>query len=200
MILPQKAYKAGLIARYNRMHALLGSPQSDAIARTFYKEEYLYTYPQKSQTAGRARTMRNWLDRFITRHPAPAQIACGSVENILELLSMIRFILRPGINLHANTSAWLWALLCRLDLSDVRGSEEMHIIRELAFRALWVRCGFTGEKIPEVEIKARDFALDNMEIFEWLGMPLNKPPTKATRRKILEAEVSRCSGKLIFQR
>ncbi|KAK7511951.1 uncharacterized protein IWZ02DRAFT_462976 [Phyllosticta citriasiana] len=188
MILPQRAFKAALITRYHRLHAFLGSPRSDSVARTFTKEEHLYTFPTKSQTAGRARTMRNWLDRFITRHPAPAQIACANVENVLELLGMIRFTFRSGINLHANTSSWIWALLCRLDASDVRGSDEMHIIRELAFRALWVRCGFTGEIIPEVEMKARDFALDNKETFEWLGMPLNKPPTKANRRKTLEAE------------
>ncbi|KAK7536992.1 uncharacterized protein J3D65DRAFT_624024 [Phyllosticta citribraziliensis] len=188
IIVPQKAYKASLIARYHRLHTFLSSPRSDAMARTFTKEEHLYTFPTKSQTAGRARTMRNWLDRFITRHPAPAQIACANAENVLELLSMIRFTFKPGKNLHANTSSWIWALLCRLDASDVRGSDEMHIIRELAFRALWVRCSFTGEKIPEVELKARDFALDNKETFEWLGVPLNKPPTKANRRKTLEAE------------
>lgn len=98
----------------------------------------LISYPAHNR---RAKT--EWLAHMRSAAPQPTQIRALDEATALRLLGLIEeSCLVKSTNLEPTTSAWVWALLCRLDDVGNMYNDDVYPLRQLGKKALYVHLSF----------------------------------------------------------
>jgi hypothetical protein len=79
-----------------------------------------------------------------TLDPSPVQLATLDNWSVLRILRLAKDSLKRGRNLPVRMSAWIWALLARLD-GETMNLKEVGAVRDFGKTALWMRLGFDEE-------------------------------------------------------
>lgn len=91
--------------------------------------------------------------------PSPAQLQALDQEDTLSMLELIqKHCFKRGETLRPSTSAWIWALLAKLDDVGTMNNDEVFVLRDLGKRALVIQISFNDaamaaqlEEISRVE-------------------------------------------------
>ncbi|KAF2839081.1 hypothetical protein M501DRAFT_1031227 [Patellaria atrata CBS 101060] len=138
-IYPQEAYYTRLFTMFSRLRQTLHSTPS-AASLSALTENQPITMPRNHYPAHTA-----WVHILRTVSPVPAQLAAMDVDTTLRILSLIKNRMKRDKNLPPSLSRWLWGLLARLPEAGVMVNEQVHVVRELGKRAVWVRCGLNSD-------------------------------------------------------
>ncbi|KAF2090329.1 hypothetical protein K490DRAFT_63208 [Saccharata proteae CBS 121410] len=158
---PQEAYNTVLGARYRRHREVLQrDPPADAIAAL--SPTQCIHFPYRNHFAEK-KAKKEFLRCFKEQMPHPAQIASMDSYTVLSLLGLITTELKRNQNISMRLSTWTWSLLGRLGDFSTLTSEDVCIVRELAKRAIWVRCGYLGKDIAEQTAAFGDSTTDSDE-------------------------------------
>ena len=75
--------------------------------------------------------------------PSPAQLQALDQEDTLSMLELIqKHCFKRGETLRPSTSAWIWALLAKLDDVGTMNNDEVFVLRDLGKRALVIQISF----------------------------------------------------------
>lgn len=139
LITPREAYTTALTNKFLVTRAgLLKPPPAEADAGQTMKPTPLAPSPY-----GNAKIRHN--STRVMREFPPTQVQLHEIDYdaALALLDMIReHLLERGKPINRNTSAWLWALLAKLDDVGAMNNDEVSVLRELGKRAVIVQISF----------------------------------------------------------
>jgi protein-tyrosine-phosphatase len=77
--------------------------------------------------------------------PSPAQLQALDQEDTLSMLELIqKHCFKRGETLRPSTSAWIWALLAKLDDVGTMNNDEVFVLRDLGKRALVIQISFNN--------------------------------------------------------
>lgn len=77
--------------------------------------------------------------------PSPAQLHALDQEDTLSMLELIqKHCFKRGETLRPSTSAWIWALLAKLDDVGTMNNDEVFVLRDLGKRALVIQISFNN--------------------------------------------------------
>ena len=142
---PQEVFTSSLKLRFltqrQRMHE---SPGPEALAAL--GDRHPITFPKKNNKA-----YAEWHKLIRNAAPQPSQVRAMEQITVLNLLELIQkhYLVREK-NITTQTSAWIWALLARLDDVGTMDNDRVSAIRELGKRAILVQLSFNDAVSAEV--------------------------------------------------
>jgi len=149
-ITPREAYTKALTERFQATRAYLLEPPAPEESQTESpRRPKLPPLPPYSNN--RTRKEATWIIR--DRAPSHVRLHELDIQAALALLELIeQQFLQRGQHLTRCTSAWIWALLAKLDDVGSMNNDEVSIIRELGKRAVIVQISFKdGAAAAELE-------------------------------------------------
>lgn len=149
-ITPQEAYTKALTERFLATRAYLLEPPAPAESQPETPRRPKLP-PLPPYRDNRTRREATWIIR--DRAPSHVRLHELNYEAALDLLELIeQHFLQRGQQLTRFTSAWIWALLAKLDDVGSMNNDEVSIIRELGKRAVIVQMSFKdGSAAAEIE-------------------------------------------------
>ena len=134
---PREAFTATLKKRFLRQRHQLHLPSSDA-AIAALREDNPIDYPKSNNKA----TVR-WLHLLRTTAPLPAQVRSLGESIVFRLLALIQdHFLQREKDVNPITSAWLFALLARLNEVGMMNNDQVYAVRAVGKKAVLVLVSF----------------------------------------------------------
>lgn len=156
---PQEAFTRALNARFLKQREQLHlPPEPDALQQL--DQKHPISFPAKNGKA-----YAEWHKLIRSTAPLPAQVRAMQQEEVLRLIELIqKFYLARETEIASTVSAWIWALLARLN--DVGGmdNDQVWIIRELGRKAVLVQLSFNNSAAAKqlVSVSAGEDAIQDL--------------------------------------
>ncbi|SMY29743.1 unnamed protein product [Zymoseptoria tritici ST99CH_1A5] len=130
---PQKVFTRRLLDRFYLQRAHLQvSPTAEQLANL--TDAHLISFP-----ADNIKAFHEWQRVLSSRTPHLAQLRCMDQDSVINLLGVVqRHHIAKSHDITAITSAWIWALLTRLDDVGTMTNDQVYPLRELGKKALLV--------------------------------------------------------------
>ena len=140
---PREAYTIALKARFlKQRNPLHIAPSLDALAAL--GEKHPISFPANNNAYA------DWHRFLRSTVPQASQICALDQDVVFKLLELIqKHYLRRESNLLACTSAWIWALLARLDDVGTMNNDHIYNIREFGKKAILVQLSFSDREAAE---------------------------------------------------
>lgn len=160
---PQEAYTNALKERFHRQRKQMHFGPSKSGSASL-DEAHPVTFP-----TGNNKVYANWTRLLKTTAPLPAQIRAMDQETVYALLAMVqRIFLVRGKDLAKATSAWIWALLARLDDVGTLSNDQVFEIREFGKKAVLVQLSLhdpaVAQQLDAIGEDAKVGAMESSEI------------------------------------
>lgn len=138
---PREAFTEALKKRFLRQrHQLHLPPSSEALAAL--DDKHPISIPRNNRKAE-----AEWLDILRYIAPAPAQVRSLEQDTVFRLLGLLQDrALHRQKDIHSITSAWIWALLARLDEVNLMNNDQVHDVRAFGKKAVLVLVSFRSEE------------------------------------------------------
>jgi hypothetical protein len=147
---PQEAYTARLLSQFHRQRVFLHSKPTKADLEALPITRPT-NFPREDTTAYAV-----WRRTIRGSEPLPVQLAAMGTSSLLRLLRMVTTYVRRGKNMARRISGWIWAILARLDETEL-DSDNMFILRQFGKKAVWVRLGFDEAIALQTETMGEEF-------------------------------------------
>lgn len=136
----KEAYTEVLKRRFNAMRTRLrDEPKQDG------KETQSGDSKPVPQPNGGKNAYAECAEMVQTMPPSPAQLRALDQEDTLSMLELIqKHCFKRGETLRPNVSAWIWALLAKLDDVGTMNNDEVFVLRDLGKRALVIQISFNN--------------------------------------------------------
>lgn len=134
------AYTEVLKRRFIAMRARLGTEPQVGEAKTQPDTHKPVPQPNGGKTA-----YAECVEMVQNMSPSPAQLQALDQEDTLSMLELTqKHCFKRGETLKPSTSAWLWALLAKLDDVGTMNNDEVFVLRDLGKRALVIQISFNN--------------------------------------------------------
>lgn len=132
------AYTEVLKRRFSAMRARLGN--EPLVGETETQPDTRKPVPQPN---GGKKAYEGCVEMVHNMAPSPSQLHALDQEDTLSMLELIqKNCFKRGETLRPSTSAWIWALLAKLDDVGTMNNDEVFVLRDLGKRALVIQISF----------------------------------------------------------
>jgi hypothetical protein len=130
---PQKVFTRRLLDRFYLQRSHLHIPPTSSQLATL-TSDHLISFPEDNIKA-----FHEWQRILSTTPPIITQLRCMDEDTVINLLGVIqRHHVAKNHEITVVTSAWIWALLTRLDDVGTMTNDQVYPLRELGKKALLV--------------------------------------------------------------